>query len=371
MTKSQRYAPHLRRTFDPKKRWISNHGTVLFRGRKLRPYKTDLGYIRFRVNDTSYYLSRLVLTAFDRPPEPGEQADHRERNTDDNRLVALRWLSCGQNNQASHDLNEDRKSNSELVSLRILCFPVDPRTKERLPGPPVLFPSMINAAQRLEAEKRRISDSVNKGIIDKQWIFELAPDPDLPEEIWEAVPGMGGFLVSNKQRYKHPAANKVNLGPGRHRVKVNKTDFYFHRLVHLAFIGPIPEGYEVDHIDEKTKSNEPHLLQAVTPSQNIKLSHKRGIRKTADTNRSVIAIDKLGNQREFASIKEAAEQLKLHAQNITGILNGKRKTASGYTFRRNDLFDMDVDAAEGEEFIELTDEILQLSRYIRPEAGRE
>ena len=366
MTKAAhaRYAPaqQRRRTFDPKKRWISNYGTVLFRGAKQRPQTTHDGYIVFSIKDKHHYISRLVLTAFDRAPKSGEQADHRYRITD-NRLEALRWLLSGPNIQASYDLNENRKSNAKTQSLRILCFPADPTTKRRVPGPARLFLGMAEAGQILGVRHANISQSVRKGcVVNKMWIFELDEDPDLDGEIWKEA--MFGVLVSNKQRYKQKFANKVDLGPGRHSLEIKGKKCQFHRLVYIAFVGPIPEGKEIDHIDEKNKSNEPHMLKAVTPSQNVTLSYERGLRKPIDQNRAIVAIDQKGNELDFDSIKDAAETLKVHQANIIAVLNGRRKSAGEYFFRRNDLFDMDVDAQEGEEFVELTDAILRDSQYI-------
>lgn len=58
---------------------------------------------------------------------------------------------------------------------------------------------------------------------------------------------------------------KVNLYDGgtMHRVPV-------HRLVAAAFIGPRPEGLQVNHIDGDKKNNHISNLEYVTPSENIR-----------------------------------------------------------------------------------------------------
>ncbi len=43
---------------------------------------------------------------------------------------------------------------------------------------------------------------------------------------------------------------------------------YVHRLVAVAFIGPCPKGYEVNHKDGKHANNRTENLEYVTPSQN-------------------------------------------------------------------------------------------------------
>lgn len=50
----------------------------------------------------------------------------------------------------------------------------------------------------------------------------------------------------------------------------NKTASYaLSRLVYLYFIGDIPEGYDVDHIDGDTFNNLPENLQLLTRKENL------------------------------------------------------------------------------------------------------
>lgn len=43
-----------------------------------------------------------------------------------------------------------------------------------------------------------------------------------------------------------------------------------HRLAHEAWVGPIPEGYEVDHTCRRTACCAPIHLEAVTPAENVR-----------------------------------------------------------------------------------------------------
>jgi len=51
---------------------------------------------------------------------------------------------------------------------------------------------------------------------------------------------------------------------------LNKKHFLVHRAVWEAFNGPIPEGYDIDHIDGNPHNNSIDNLQAITHSENNK-----------------------------------------------------------------------------------------------------
>ena len=45
---------------------------------------------------------------------------------------------------------------------------------------------------------------------------------------------------------------------------------YVHRLVWEAFNGPIPDGFEIDHVDENKANNSLNNLRLVTRTENMK-----------------------------------------------------------------------------------------------------
>jgi hypothetical protein len=51
---------------------------------------------------------------------------------------------------------------------------------------------------------------------------------------------------------------------------LNHKHFLVHRAVWEAFNGPIPEGYDIDHIDGNPQNNSLSNLQAITHQENIK-----------------------------------------------------------------------------------------------------
>lgn len=54
-----------------------------------------------------------------------------------------------------------------------------------------------------------------------------------------------------------------------------RVSLYQHRAVWISFNGPIPKGFEVDHMDEVKTNNKIENLQLVTRSQNCKLNFIR------------------------------------------------------------------------------------------------
>jgi len=59
----------------------------------------------------------------------------------------------------------------------------------------------------------------------------------------------------------------------------NRKSFYVHRLVAIAFIGGIPEGYNVNHKNGIKSDNSLNNLEVVTHSQNMKHAYDNGLNK--------------------------------------------------------------------------------------------
>lgn len=65
-----------------------------------------------------------------------------------------------------------------------------------------------------------------------------------------------------------------NLRKGYHQVGLRKNNarkcYSVHRLVYEAFVGPIPEGYEINHKDRNRTNNHISNLETVTPKENTR-----------------------------------------------------------------------------------------------------
>lgn len=59
-------------------------------------------------------------------------------------------------------------------------------------------------------------------------------------------------------------------------VRIAKKTYLVHRLVAQTFLGEIPEGYQVDHINRCPSANFLSNLRIVTPSQNCRNTSRQG-----------------------------------------------------------------------------------------------
>ncbi len=84
------------------------------------------------------------------------------------------------------------------------------------------------------------------------------------------------FLATNLTALGY---TRVSLGQGSRR-----RAFHVHRLVADAFLGPRPEGTEVNHIDCNTQNPRLDNLEYVTPSENMQHSYIVGKRDSRGEN---------------------------------------------------------------------------------------
>ena len=79
-------------------------------------------------------------------------------------------------------------------------------------------------------------------------------------------------------------------------MKIGKlwTTRHLHRLMYLCFIGDIPEGYEVDHINDIRDDNRLDNFQLLTKSQNNQKSWDNGNRCAKGDNNPNALIHKWG-----------------------------------------------------------------------------
>lgn len=68
--------------------------------------------------------------------------------------------------------------------------------------------------------------------------------------------------------------NAATVGYGQVRIKGRR--LYTHRVAYELWVGPIPAGFEVDHLCDVRLCVNPAHLEAVSKSENIRRIAKRG-----------------------------------------------------------------------------------------------
>lgn len=162
-------------------------------------------------------------------------------------------------------------------------------------------------------------------------------------ERWTLVPGFPHYEISDSGRVRRVVGTRGT--PAGHELKpaVSKRGYLryrlyngsnewsapsVHRLVLLAFVGPCPEGQEVNHKDGDKSNNALDNLEYVTPAVNhehavtnglVAKGEKNGLAKlTAETVREIRDLAGRG-----ASKRELANLFGVHRTRISQVLLGK------------------------------------------------
>lgn len=156
------------------------------------------------------------------------------------------------------------------------------------------------------------------------------------KERWAAIQGFPNYLVSNLGRIKNVKFNRV-LNPslskknGYLRVNLCSDNKCVTKLVHKlvvdGFIGEIPNGLEINHIDGIKTNCKIENLELVTPSENVRHAFKIGLRRP--TYKKVMCVE---NGKIFKSLKEAAEKMGVNRTHVSMVISGKAPSAKGYHF---------------------------------------
>lgn len=158
---------------------------------------------------------------------------------------------------------------------------------------------------------------------------------------WRDVPNYEGI-------YKVSSDGKVMSANGIRKAEMSQTGywrislwnkgkekhFFIHRLVAMAFI-PNPNNYDlVNHIDGNKLNNNVENLEWCNLSQNVQHAYRTGLVHPATT--KVIQYTKdFVKVKEWNSIREACEELKLNHANIVTVCGQKtnRRQCGGFIWR--------------------------------------
>ena len=118
-----------------------------------------------------------------------------------------------------------------------------------------------------------------------------------------------------------------------------KKTFYINRLVYSTFVEEIPEGMQVNHIDENKENNKVDNLNLMTSKENINWGTHNSRVAAALTNhpqrsKAVEAVDKVTGRVVFTFPSTAeAERQGFNSGAVSGCCNGERKSHKGFIWR--------------------------------------
>lgn len=115
--------------------------------------------------------------------------------------------------------------------------------------------------------------------------------------------------------------------------KEKSNAFRIHQLVWLAYRGPIPEGFEINHRDGNKFNNDISNLELVTHQQNSQHAYITGLN---GNRKPVVCLD---SGIIYNSMTEAAELLDLCIGNLCSVLKGNRKRVGKLRFKYLDDLD--------------------------------
>ena len=110
-------------------------------------------------------------------------------------------------------------------------------------------------------------------------------------------------------------------------------NYLVHRLVYEAFNGSIPEGYEVNHINEIKTDNRLPNLNLMTCKENVNFG-TRNERISKKLSKAVLQFDLQDNFiKEFSSTHQVERETGFNQSYICACCKGKLKQAYGFIWR--------------------------------------
>lgn len=164
-------------------------------------------------------------------------------------------------------------------------------------------------------------------------------------EIWKDIPGyIGLYQASTFGRIRNKKRNKIVLSKinksGYLQIKLHKENirkFYMvHRLVYETFVGIIPDGMQVNHINEIKTDNSVWNLNLMTPKENnnygkrnekisnkLRNNHRSKKIRQCDLNTGELI-------KIYPSLHEMARITGFNRGHIIECINGKTKSSYGF-----------------------------------------
>lgn len=285
---------------------------------------------------------RICLASFypDKIPDDinNYDVDHIDGNHDNNILYNLQWLSKSEHCKKTNIQTKGRRKSLIHNSGKTIKI-VDVKNNGRKELLGSVFGSSHCAASKLELQQGSISASARKGTWAGCYKFIFVEQHILKGEKFK--PLGNGYQVSNKGRIKMKrgkitkGTNVIGTKYRQVNIKLNNDvkprKYCVHKLVWIAFIGPIPEGKVVMHDDtyntldeEGRERNWLEDLSLGTYSENSQ--------SYQDNRKDLKRVRCIENGKEYFNATEAAKDLNLHRSKIHLVCKKKRNTTGGYRF---------------------------------------
>jgi len=153
------------------------------------------------------------------------------------------------------------------------------------------------------------------------------------KEIWKTH--KKGYEISShgriKNKYKEGFRKQVVSTSGYVLGTFGGESKYFHIMVVETFIGEVPKGLQVNHIDGNKRNNRLSNLEVVTRSQNMKHAFENGLVNTACGERNGMSVLKKEQVLEIYDLiiagksnDDIATIYNLHSRYVSLIRHGKR-----------------------------------------------
>jgi hypothetical protein len=293
------------------------------------------GYRYVAVDGKSVKMSRFNLSlSLARPIGEGMECDHivPVKKGGGDAWANLQELTRQEHNcKTTLDNPEAGKKRGVTLGVPIIATHVGTRHETR-------FDSARDAARELGISRYVITRSIKGEEIDVDYVFShasnhLTEQADMLGEMWrDAVSRLGllpNIMASNHGRIQDSYGRR-NYGSDRHGYKYFRTtidkksrQLQVHDVIGRTFRGPPPSlEHTADHINRDPFNNRVENLRWATQTEQ---------NRNQSTNRSVIQLESItgAHLAVFGSIAAAAEAVGTSPANISAVVGGRGRTATG------------------------------------------
>ena len=330
---------------------VSNLGNIM-NNQTNKPMKLHVkgGYCHVgltnEIHKKTLKVHRLVGFAFIENPDNKPEINHKTKNTIDNTIYNLEWMTRKENNQHKC-IDLIYKSNKHKPVLRL----------DKITGEILEKYNSIEDAGIWAFENKLTTNSHNgrnsignclNGLSYSSyncfWSYE--PTQIFDNEEWKEIDLKNIFgetcdldkkyFVSNLGRFKNSfgtiMSNYKANDNGYIKVYVYKKTFFLHRLIALTFFKNLENKEQVNHKDGNKINNCIDNLEFVTNKENQIHKFQNGLGnnftrkiKQFDLNDTFI--------KEFKSIVSASKETNINKCCISDVLRNRGKTAGGFIWK--------------------------------------